>query len=90
MREIARPEPQVDQVSSEIIRALSREAPPGVTLTMDTDLFRDLALDSLSMTSLVVELEDTYRIMLNETDAQEIRTVSDLATLVVRRVGEQA
>ena len=51
---------------------------------------RDLGLDSLGMTVLAVGLENRFRIRLQETDAEGIVTVEDLARLVVRRLGEQS
>jgi acyl carrier protein len=92
MPELLRQKPLVEEVAAEIARALQRELKGSgveIAITPETRLFEDLALDSLTLTSLVVSLEDHYRILLNETDAEEIRTVADLAGLVVRRVGEQ-
>ena len=81
--------PSEEEVTAEIIKAATVEAPE-VTITPQTDLFKDLALDSLTLTSLVVGLEDRYQVLLNEQDAKEIKTVADLASLVVRRLKEQS
>ncbi|HEY3451252.1 MAG TPA: acyl carrier protein [Myxococcales bacterium] len=54
------------------------------------DLARDLQLDSVGLLTIVVELERVYAIELREDDAQQVRTVSDLASLVDRRVAEKS
>jgi acyl carrier protein len=81
-------------VAAEIIRGLATElagsGTPLPPLTPQTRLFEDLALDSLTLMSLVVNLEDHYRVLLNETDAPEVRTIADLAALVVQRIREQS
>lgn len=52
------------------------------------DLLRDLHLDSLGLTVLAVGLENRFRVMLSEEDAQGVRTVEDLARRVAARVAE--
>ncbi|MGO8969751.1 MAG: phosphopantetheine-binding protein [Myxococcaceae bacterium] len=49
------------------------------------DLLADLGLDSLGLTVLAVGLENRYRVKLSQEDAVGLRTVEDLAKLVVRR-----
>lgn len=43
------------------------------------------ALDSLQLLSLVVAVEDRFRIVLGDDDAAATRTLADLARLVVAR-----
>jgi len=75
----------MDEVLVEIRRllrdelGLSREARSG------DDLVTDLQLDSVGLLTLVVGLEDRFRVALREEDAAAVRTVGDLATLVIRR-----
>ncbi|MGO9030655.1 acyl carrier protein [Mycobacterium sp.] len=57
-------------------------------LTADTSL-QSQGLDSLKVMSLVFKIEEHYDIVLDEADADDLRTVGDLAALVVRRVEEQ-
>lgn len=63
---------------------LTRPADPEV------DLRADLQLDSLGLLTLVVGLEDRFRVVLREEDAGEVRTVGDLARLVAVRMSEAA
>ena len=58
-------------------------------LTIDSSLHSQ-GLDSLKVMSLVFKLEDHYDILLDEEDADDLRTVDDLAALVVRRIEEQS
>lgn len=56
-------------------------------VTESTHLFRDLELDSLQQLTLVVELENRFRIRFDEGDESGIETVSDIVNLVARRLG---
>ena len=77
--------PEASEVTAEIARVLrdelglSREVKPG------DDLVTDLQLDSVGLLTLVVGLEDRFRIALQEEDASRVRTVAELAALVARR-----
>ena len=48
----------------------------------------DLQLDSVGLLTLVVSLEDRFRVALAEEDAARVRTVAELAALVVRKSQE--
>ncbi len=48
-------------------------------------LVQDLQLDSVTLITLVVELENTFQVALREEDAAEVKTVRELALLVARR-----
>jgi acyl carrier protein len=75
----------MDEVLGEIRRLLREEL--GVTRLAQgaDDLVRDLQLDSVGLLTLVVGLEDRFRVALREEDAAAVRTVQDLAALVLRR-----
>lgn len=51
-----------------------------------THLFRDLELDSLQQLTLVVEIENQFRICFDDGDESGIETVSDIVNLVARRL----
>ncbi|MGO9831987.1 MAG: phosphopantetheine-binding protein [Myxococcaceae bacterium] len=70
----------------ETIRAIARtELELQVSVQPGDDLLADLGLDSLGLTVLAVGLENRYRVKLSQEDAVGLRTVEDLAKLVVRR-----
>jgi acyl carrier protein len=77
-------------VMADIQRVVEREG-RGAGAVRPTDrLVDDLGLDSLSLTSLAVELEDRYQVILNDDDATRLNTVAELARCVVERVRDSA
>ena len=58
-------------------------------LTVDSSL-QSQGLDSLKVMSLVFKIEEHYCIVLDEEDADDLRSVGDLAALVIRRIGEES
>jgi len=75
----------MDEVIGEIHRLLRDELGLSRAPQPADDLVRDLQLDSVGLLTLVVGLEDRFRVALKEEDAAAVRTVHDLASLVVRR-----
>ena len=57
------------------------------TLRRDMHLVEDLGLDSLKLLTLVVEIENHFRVRLDEEAEAEIVTVGDLVR-VIRRMRE--
>jgi acyl carrier protein len=55
------------------------------TLTPDTRLVEALALDSVRLLTLVVELENRLEVCLDEGDEQGVETVGELIELLRRR-----
>lgn len=49
-------------------------------------LIEDLKLDSIRLLTLATEVEDHFRICLDEDDEASITTVSDLVTLVEKKI----
>ena len=74
----------VADVTEEIIAMLQAEGGAS-NLTADSGL-QDGGLDSLKVMSLVLKIETRYDIELDADDSDELRTVGDLARLVVRRI----
>ena len=75
-------------VTLKIIDLVRTEATE-VDLTADS-ILPDVGLDSLRFMSVVFKIEAHYDIELQEEDADDLRTVGDLATLVVGRIAEQS
>jgi acyl carrier protein len=74
-------------VTQDIIELIKIES-PNANLTVDSGL-QDGGLDSLRVMSLVLRIESRYGIELDADDAGELRTVADLARLVVRCIESQ-
>jgi acyl carrier protein len=75
----------MDEVLREISRILRDELGVAKAPEPTDDLLADLQLDSVSILTLVVGLEDRFRVALEEEDASKVRTVQELAALVVSR-----
>lgn len=57
-------------------------------LAPESRLVEDLELDSIRLLTLAMEVEDRFRICLDETDEAGIETVADLLDLVEVKLGE--
>jgi acyl carrier protein len=75
-------------VTQEIIDMIRLET-PDAKLTAESNL-GDGGLDSLKVMSLVLRIESRYKIELDADDDGELRTVGDLAHLVMRRIENQS
>lgn len=80
--------PTLAAVTQEIIELIRAEKPIA-NLTADSSLL-DGGLDSLRVMSLVLRIEGRWGIELDADDADDLRTVGDLARLVVQRIGAQS
>jgi acyl carrier protein len=78
---------KLSEVTQDIIEMIKIES-PNASLTVDSGL-QDGGLDSLRVMSLVLRIESRYGIELDADDAGELRTVADLARLVVRCIESQ-
>lgn len=77
----------LEAVTQQIIDLVGKEA-EALELTADSSL-QSQGLDSLKVISLVFKIEEHYDIVLDEEDADDLRTVADLAALVVRHIEQQ-
>jgi acyl carrier protein len=78
---------KLDAVIQELIQMITAES-PGVNLNVDSTL-NEGGLDSLKVMSLVLRIESRYGIELDPDDGDELRTLADLARLVLRRIEEK-
>jgi acyl carrier protein len=56
-------------------------------LTPDLRLIEDLRLDSIRLLTLAAEVENRFRVLLDEADEAGIETVGDLMAVVRRKLG---
>lgn len=56
-------------------------------LTSDMRLVEDLRLDSIRLLTLAAEVENRFRIFLDELDEGAIETIGDLVAVVRRKLG---
>jgi acyl carrier protein len=77
----------IESVAEEVIELVQDEV-GSVDLTVDSTL-QSQGLDSLRIMSLIFKIEARYDIFFEAEDADDLRTVGDLAAIVVRRIGER-
>jgi acyl carrier protein len=77
-----------ENVAKHIIDIIGRD--DDITGLSADSALQSHGIDSLKIMSLVFTLEDHYHIFLDEEDADDLRTIDDLAALVVRRVEERS
>jgi acyl carrier protein len=75
----------MDEILAEVRRVLREELQLQREAQPHDDLVTDLQLDSVGLLTLVVGLEDRFRVALSEEDAAGVKTVSDLCALVEKR-----
>jgi acyl carrier protein len=78
--------PEERAVADEIRRIVREDLRARVEFGDDEELAS--RLDSLALLSLVVAVEDRFRVVLTEEDAAHARSLSDLARLVAVRIRE--
>ena len=76
-----------ETVTKHIIDLIEKDL-GSLDVTADSSL-QSQGLDSLKVISLVFKIEDHFDIVLDESDADDLRTVGDLAAMVVRRIEQQ-
>jgi acyl carrier protein len=62
----------------ELQEILSKKFSKNIPITLETRLLEDLSFDSLDVVELVVEIEDTFGVELNEDHLTRVKTVGDL------------
>ena len=68
-----------DQVKESLADILSCDAEK---IDMDTDLVRDLGVDSIDTVELIMAVEETYDISISDKEAQELQTVADVVEFI--------
>lgn len=61
---------------------LKQLASPEVEITPETDLINQLAIDSVKLLNLIMEIEDEFDISVPLNALTDVQTVHDLATLI--------
>lgn len=68
-----------DQVKESLANILSCDADK---IELDTDLVRDLGVDSIDTVELIMAVEDTYDIKISDKDAEDLKTVGDVVEFI--------
>ena len=71
-----------DLTVREVARAAETVLGRSVQVTPQTDIARDLAVDSLALMNIVMELEDVFELSIPLDRLADVETVGDLAGLI--------
>jgi acyl carrier protein len=74
---------------AQAVRSVAR-IPAEVAVTGDSLLVDDLAIDSLDLVGVVLEIQDHFGVVIDDEDVPSLRRVSDLAAQVAARRGAAA
>ncbi len=72
----------IDDLEQQIVDALRAVVDQNIQITQDTDISRDLGLDSLTIMNFMMKLEDTFDLSIPLERLPEIQTVGDLADTI--------
>jgi acyl carrier protein len=72
-----------------IIRSVSAKA-RGMNVTADSRLLEDLALDSLDLVAVVIQVQDQFAIEIDPDEISSLQTVGDLAASLHRHARSAA
>lgn len=76
----------------EIAEAVRRAAkiPSQVLITAESRLIEDLAIDSLDLVGVLLDVQDHFDVVIDDDDVETLRRIVDLATYVSKRRGTAA
>ena len=72
---------------AEVVEVIRRSAkiPGRVPITPDSRLVEDLAIDSLDLVGLILQLQDHFDVVIDEEDVPNLCRVADLAAYLAGR-----
>ncbi len=73
-----------DAVESNLIEVFSKFKHGNVQVQLSSVITADLGVDSLAVMEIVAELEDTYDLTFPDEELPNIKTVADVADMIVR------
>jgi acyl carrier protein len=76
-------------IIAEIIRSISARART-MTITAESLLMEDLALDSLDLVAVILRLQDHYQVEIDPDEITSVRTVSDLVASLTEHLRRAA
>ena len=74
-------------MKNEVIERISKETEiPVKKINLDSNLVKDLKLESLDLVSLVAEFEEKYNIVVDDKDIKNLQTVKDIVDYIEKNV----
>jgi acyl carrier protein len=81
--------PDLLETIAEAIRAVSTKA-RGAAITPDSLLLEELALDSLDLVAVILNLQDQFQVEIDPDEIPQLRTVADLAASLASQLRQAA
>jgi acyl carrier protein len=73
-----------DEILQRLCYHLKKFCTPDAQITPETDLINELAIDSVKLLNLIMEVEDEFDISVPLNALTDVQTVHELATLIHR------
>ena len=74
-------------MKNEVIEIISKVTEiPVKKINLDSNLVKDLELESLDLVSLVAEFEEKYNIVVDDKDIKNLQTVKDIVAYIEKNV----
>ena len=74
-------------MKNELIEIISKVTEiPVKKINLDSNLVKDLKLESLDLVSLVAEFEEKYNIVVDDKDIKNLQTVKDIVDYIEKNV----
>ncbi|MEM6274047.1 MAG: acyl carrier protein [Myxococcota bacterium] len=75
-----------DDILEELRALIQRHLDGPVNADLETDIQRDLELDSMKKLALIVEIENRFRLSFEPEDDLQTQTVGDLVSVIERHL----
>jgi acyl carrier protein len=79
---------QITEKLRTIIKPYVQDEEAFSNIKPDTDLLRDLKINSAHLVDIILDTEDAFDIEISDEDAEQMLTVQDAVAVIMRRVGE--
>lgn len=73
-----------DEILKQLCHRLENFTEPGVIVAPEMSLINQLAIDSIKLLNLIMEIEDTFDISIPINSLVDVMTVRDLADLIYK------
>lgn len=80
--------PHKEEIYYQLKEVLADLGLPGIEITADSNLIKDLGLDSLDIADLNFRLELKFDIHIDEMVFEKVHTVADVLTLLEQLIGK--
>ena len=71
-----------DTLRSELLKLFRQHAQDGVDVKVESHLVADLGIDSLGVMEVVADIEDTFKLTIEDDALRQVDTVADVAAAI--------